>query len=78
MGVGGTLSHRLSPKSGLSTDLLHQIHAAPCFVVLVVCCQQFPWLKICFSSILLFGMGVDGVLAAKKSVKLKEVCNSKC
>jgi len=65
MGVGSTPSPRLSPKSGLPTDLFHQIHTAPCFGAFVVWCQRFPLPRGCFSSVLLFGVGADGMLASK-------------
>lgn len=63
MGMGGTRSHRLSPRLGQPMD--HQIHTTPCVVALMVCCQRLHLLRMYFSSILLFGGVADGMCTAK-------------
>lgn len=46
-GVGGgcTISHEFSSNSDLPTDLLYHIYAIPYYDVLVMYCQQFPFLR---------------------------------
>lgn len=53
-----------------STDLLYHMYVIPYFTVLVIYCQQFSLLRLCFPSILLFGVGAGRM---QNSVRLKEV-----
>lgn len=58
-------SCEFSSKSDLPTHLLYHMYAIPYFTVLVIFCQQFPLLRLCFPSISLFGVGVAETVAAE-------------